>query len=83
MFVYVETEVPQDTVGAGGAGIHDVGMEGAAPNWKESVGSDDREEDGNFHLGQSSRAREETGKQAEGATVILTEFVGIIIANIY
>lgn len=41
------------------------------------------EEDGNFHLGQSSSAREEIGKQAEDATVILTEFVGIIIANIY
>lgn len=42
MFVYVKTEVPQDIVGVGGAGIHDVGMEGAEPNWKESVGSDDR-----------------------------------------
>lgn len=41
------------------------------------------EENGNFHLGQYSNDRKETGKQAEDAMVILTEFVGIIIANIY
>ena len=40
------------------------------------------EEDGNFHLGQYSSDRKETGKQAEDAMVILTGFVGIIIANI-
>lgn len=42
MFVYIKTEVPQDIVEVGGAGIHDVGMEGAEPDWKEGVGSDAR-----------------------------------------
>lgn len=42
MFVYVKTEVSEDIVGVGGAGVHDVGMEGAEPNWKGSVGSEDR-----------------------------------------
>lgn len=41
------------------------------------------EEDGNCHLGQYSSDRKETGKQAEDAMVIPTEFVGITIANIY
>lgn len=41
------------------------------------------EKNGNFHLGQYSSDRKETGKPAEDALVIQTEFVGIIITNIY